>query len=119
VATKLLRSKLPLPKFRSDEEAAEYFETHSIAQIWDKLPEVKAPKLSMKLERAIRDRHVAAKSVISVRSDAERIAAPTNCGHKVASRAEPTCGSGSPQKSEKNRKAELVDPSAAPAGNRS
>jgi predicted DNA binding CopG/RHH family protein len=72
---KLAPSKLPLPKFRSDEEAAEYFETHSIADIWDKLQEVKAPKLSKKLEKAIRDRHAAAKSPISIRLDAEQIAA--------------------------------------------
>jgi predicted DNA binding CopG/RHH family protein len=71
---KLAPSKLPLPKFRSDEEAAEYFDTHSIAEIWDKLPQVEAPKLSKKLDESIRNGR-AAKSPISIRLDAEQIAA--------------------------------------------
>jgi hypothetical protein len=32
---KLAPAKMPLPKFRSDNEAAEYFETHSVANVWD------------------------------------------------------------------------------------
>jgi hypothetical protein len=38
---KLPSAEAPLPKFRSDEEAAEYFETHSIADVWDQLLEGK------------------------------------------------------------------------------
>jgi hypothetical protein len=32
---KLPSAKTPFPKFRSDGEAAEYFETHSVADVWD------------------------------------------------------------------------------------
>jgi hypothetical protein len=28
-------AKASVPKFRSDKEAAEYFEAHSIADVWD------------------------------------------------------------------------------------
>ena len=28
-------AKSPLPKFQSDREAAEYFETHSVASVWN------------------------------------------------------------------------------------
>jgi hypothetical protein len=35
---KLHPAKAPLPKFRSDKEAAEFFETHSVADVWDQLP---------------------------------------------------------------------------------
>jgi predicted DNA binding CopG/RHH family protein len=71
---KLTPAKLPLPRFRSDEEAAEYFATHSVAEIWDELPEVKAPRLSNRLEKAVRERRAVAKSPISIRLDAEQIA---------------------------------------------
>ncbi|HUA86624.1 MAG TPA: CopG family antitoxin [Bryobacteraceae bacterium] len=71
----LAPAKLPLPKFRSDEEAAEYFETHSIAEIWDRLPNAAPAKLSKGLEKSIRARHQAAKSPISIRLGPEQIAA--------------------------------------------
>jgi hypothetical protein len=32
---KLPSAKTPFPKFRSDGEAAEYFEPHSVADVWD------------------------------------------------------------------------------------
>ena len=38
---KLPSAKVPLPKFRSDKAAAEYLETHSVAEVWDQLPEDK------------------------------------------------------------------------------
>jgi len=38
---KLASAKAPLPKFRSDKDAAEYFEAHSVAGLWDELPEVR------------------------------------------------------------------------------
>jgi len=72
---KLAPAKLPLPKFHSDKEAAEYFATHSVAEIWDRLPESKPVKLSNALEKSIRERHAAAKSPISIRLDTEQIAA--------------------------------------------
>lgn len=65
----------PLPKFSSDEAAAEYFETHSVADVWDSLPESKPDKLSKPLAETIRKRHAAAKSPISIRLGAEQIAA--------------------------------------------
>ena len=72
---KLPPAKLPLPKFRSDKEAADYFQTHSVAEVWDRLPVAKPPKLSKALEKSIRECHRAAKSPISIRLDPEQIAA--------------------------------------------
>ena len=69
------QAKLPLPKFGSDEEAAEYFERHSVAGIWDQLPEAHPAKLSAALKKKIRDRHEHLKSPISLRLDPEQIAA--------------------------------------------
>jgi len=51
---KLAFAKLPLPKFRSDKEAAEYFETHSMAEIWDQLPRAKRDRPSAALVKSIR-----------------------------------------------------------------
>jgi hypothetical protein len=68
-------AKSPLPKFQSDQAAAEYFETHSVADVWKSLSESKAGKLSKPLAETIRKRHVAAKSPISIRLGAEQIAA--------------------------------------------
>jgi hypothetical protein len=59
---KLPSAKLPLPEFRSDKEAAEYFDTRSIADIWDQLPPAKPAKLSAALSKSIRECHAAAKS---------------------------------------------------------
>ena len=72
---KLSPAKSPLPKFRSDQEAAEYFETHSMAPVWDQLPEAPQSKPSPPLTRKIRDRHARAKSPISIRLAPEQIAA--------------------------------------------
>ena len=72
---KLPPAKLPFPKFRSDKEAAEYFDTHSIADVWDQLPPTKSAKLSPALSKSIRERHAAAKSPISIRLAPEQIAA--------------------------------------------
>jgi hypothetical protein len=33
---KLPLAKTPLPRFRSDSEAADYFQTHSAADVWDR-----------------------------------------------------------------------------------
>ena len=67
-------AKLPLPKFQSDREAAEYFEKHSVAAIWEQLPETNLPKVSKALDRTIRERHKATKSAISIRLEPEQIA---------------------------------------------
>jgi predicted DNA binding CopG/RHH family protein len=72
---KLSPAKSPLPKFQSDQEAAEYFESHSVASVWDQLPEAPQAKPSPALTRKISDRHARAKSPISLRLAPEQIAA--------------------------------------------
>jgi predicted DNA binding CopG/RHH family protein len=72
---KLSPAKSPLPDFQSDEDAAEYFESHSVASVWDRLPEAPQAKPSPALARKIRDRHARAKSPISLRLTPEQIAA--------------------------------------------
>jgi hypothetical protein len=57
-----MKKKMPLtksllPKFRSDKAAAEYLETHSVAEVWDRLPEEKQAKLSLALKKSIRECH--------------------------------------------------------------
>jgi predicted DNA binding CopG/RHH family protein len=71
---KLAPAKTPLPRFRSDKEAAEYFETHSVADVWDHLPKGQMAKPSAALGKAIRERHASAKSPISLRLAPEQIA---------------------------------------------
>ena len=71
---KLAPAKAPLPKFRSDKEAAEYFETHSVADVWDQLPKGQMAKPSAALAKSIRERHASAKSPISLRLAPEQIA---------------------------------------------
>ena|ERR1700722_10947842 len=68
-------AKSPLPEFRSDNEAAEYFETHSIADLWDQLPATKQVRPAAALAKSIRERHSTAKSPISIRLVPEQIAA--------------------------------------------
>lgn len=72
--TKLPYTKIPLPRFRSDTEAADYFQTHSIEEVWDQLPEAAGPKASTALE-AIRQRHKMVKAPISIRLGTDQIAA--------------------------------------------
>ena len=72
---KLPPAKAPLPKFRSDQAAAEYFQTHSVAKVWNQLPKGAAAKLSKPLAKAIRERHRAAKAPISIRLGPDQIAA--------------------------------------------
>jgi hypothetical protein len=54
---KLPRLKTPLPKYRSDKAAAEYLDTHSVAEVWNQLPEEKQAKPSVALGKSIRQRH--------------------------------------------------------------
>src|SRR5262249_41145236 len=72
---KLTLAKTSLPRFRSDEEAADYFQTHSVADVWNRLPEAEPAKVSKDLEKVIRKRHAAAKFPISIRLDPEQIGA--------------------------------------------
>ena len=72
---KPLPATAPLPEFRSDKEAAEYFQAHSVAEVWDRLPEAKSAKLSKAMEKSIRERHSQVKSPISLRLTPEQIAA--------------------------------------------
>jgi hypothetical protein len=72
---RLPSAKTPLPKFRSDQAAAEYFDSHSVAGVWDQLPETSPAKPDPALAKKIRDRHAKAKSPISLRLTAEQIAA--------------------------------------------
>ena len=71
----LATAESPLPKVQSDQEAAEYFATHSVAGVWNRLPEGPQVKLSPALASKIRDRHARAKSPISLRLAPEQIAA--------------------------------------------
>ncbi|MGA2713761.1 MAG: hypothetical protein ABSG41_11710 [Bryobacteraceae bacterium] len=71
---KLPSAKVPLPEFRSDKEAAEYFQTHSAADVWDQLPAGKQAKSSAALAKSIRERHAGAKAPISIRLMPEQIA---------------------------------------------
>jgi hypothetical protein len=85
----LAPAKTPLPKFRSDKEAAEYFETHSVAEVWDQLPAGRAVKPSPALAESIRERHARAKSPISIRlapqqiAVAKKIAAAKSVGYQT------------------------------------
>jgi predicted DNA binding CopG/RHH family protein len=72
---KLSAAKAPLPRFRSDREAAHYFQTHSVGDVWDQLLAAKPAKASKALEQSIRERHKSAKSPISIRLGSEQIAA--------------------------------------------
>jgi predicted DNA binding CopG/RHH family protein len=86
---KLLPAKAPLPRLRTDKEAAEYFESHSVAEVWDQLPEGRQVKPAEKLSKSIRERHVSAKTPISLRltpeqiTAAKRIAARKSVGYQT------------------------------------
>src|SRR6267142_1892157 len=80
---RLSRAKSPLPKFQSDQEAAEYFESHSVAGVWDQLPETPQAKPLPALAKKIRDRHTRAKSPISLRLAPEHIAAAKSVGYQT------------------------------------
>lgn len=64
-----------IPRFTSDNEAADYFETHSVADVWNQLPEAKPAKVSKALKKSILERHAARKSPISIRLGPDQIAA--------------------------------------------
>ena len=60
-----------IPKFKSEKEEAEFWDTHSIAKIWGQLEKAKI-KLSHSLNAKIRERHKA-KKLISLRLEPEQI----------------------------------------------
>ena len=68
-------ANVPLPKFSSDKAAAEYFQTHSVAGVWNQLPEAKPGKASKAVAKSIAERRAAVKSAISIRLGPEQIAA--------------------------------------------
>jgi predicted DNA binding CopG/RHH family protein len=72
---KLNSAKLPLPKFQSDQEAATYFEGHSVARVWEQLPAAGQAKPAVVLAKTIRERRAQAKAAISIRLTPEQIAA--------------------------------------------
>jgi predicted DNA binding CopG/RHH family protein len=72
---KLPSAKAPLPIFKTDRAAAEYFDEHSVAELWDQLPATKPAKLSAALAAKVRDRHARTKSPISIRLEPEQIVA--------------------------------------------
>ena len=86
---KLSTAKSPLPKFRSDKEAAEYFDAHSVADVWDQLPKGQPAKPSAALGEVIRERHARVKSPISLRllpnqiTAAKKIAAAKSVGYQT------------------------------------
>jgi hypothetical protein len=69
------KARPPLPEFRSDEEAARYFDTHSVEEVWNQLPPGRPVKPAAALERSIRERHARTKLPISLRLDPEQIKA--------------------------------------------
>ena len=82
-------AKTPLPSFKTDKEAAEYFENHSVAEVWDQVPAGNLAKQSPALESSIRKRHAAVKSPISIRlvpeqlEAAKQIAASKSVGYQT------------------------------------
>ena len=54
---RLKKGPKKLPRFRSDEEAAHFFETHSVADYWDQMGDVdEVIELAPALVRRIRER---------------------------------------------------------------
>jgi hypothetical protein len=68
-------AKLPLPKFANEEEEARYWETHSVAEIWDQLKPVRPFKLPPSQVRQIRERYLRRKLAASLLLDPAQLAA--------------------------------------------
>jgi hypothetical protein len=58
----LTPAKAPQPKFRSEKAAADYFQTHSIGDVWNQLHEARQATLAKAVEKSIRQRAAATKS---------------------------------------------------------
>ena len=67
-----LKPASELPNFASEAEAANWFDTHDISQIWDQLLPVRPFKLPPEQRRMIRARH--RKSLVSVSLTPDQIA---------------------------------------------
>jgi len=80
---KLPPAKLPLPKLETDRQAADYFESHSVAGVWDLLGEAPQARPSPALAEKIRGRRASAKSPISLRLAPEQIAAAKSVGYQT------------------------------------
>jgi hypothetical protein len=82
-------AKLPLPRFRTERETADYFGAHSLAEVGDQLPAAKSAKPGAALEKSIRERHSRAESPISIRlvpdqiAAAKKIAAAKSAGYQT------------------------------------
>jgi hypothetical protein len=94
---KLPSAKAPLPEFRSDKEAAEYLETHSIADRWDQLPIAKQSKPSKALEKAIRERHQGQNPLFRFGWFPNKSRLPKKSPQRNRSAIRPNCGCGSPR----------------------
>ena len=68
-------ARLPLPKFANEDEEAEYWGTHSIAEIWDQLEPVRPFKLPPSQVRQIRERHLRRKQAAAALLDPTQLAA--------------------------------------------
>src|ERR1700681_868564 len=102
---KLSPARAPLPKFQSDQEAAEYFESHSAAGVWDQLPTARQAKPLPTLASKIRDRHARAKSPISLRLAPEQIAAAKHIAAAKSVGTRRNCACGLPRVSAAKRSA--------------
>lgn len=66
-----LKSLDEIPKFKSEKEEAEFWDTHSIVKIWDQLEKAKI-ELSNSLKEKMQERRKA-KKLISLRLEPEQI----------------------------------------------
>ncbi len=71
---KRLQLATSIPKFTNNEEAANFFETHDISQVWDQLKPVRPFKLPASQVQAIRERYLRRKAAISLRLEPQQIA---------------------------------------------
>ena len=81
--------KAPLPKFRSDDAAGGYSQTHPAAEVRGQLRKANPARQSKALANSIRERPKAAKSPISIRlgpkqiAAAKKIATATSVGYQT------------------------------------
>ncbi len=66
-----IKSLDEIPKFRTEKEEAEFWDTHSIAQVWNQLAKVNV-ELSGTLKEKIHERRKA-KKLISLRLEPEQV----------------------------------------------
>lgn len=71
---KYLSSIDEIPDFKNEEEEAEFWATHSLAKIWDKLEDIGSVELDPELKKKIRERY-GEKRLLTIRLDQEQIEA--------------------------------------------